>query len=39
MAVISGVIVKGRCIVIHESLKKQVLEKLHVNHMEIKKTN
>ena len=37
MAVIDGVIIKGRHVVIPESLKKQALEQLHVNHMGIEK--
>ena len=38
MAVINGVILKGRHVVIPKSLKKkQALEQLHVNHMGIKK--
>ena len=35
---IDGVILKGRCVVIPESLQKQVLEQLYVNHMGIEKT-
>ena len=38
MAVIDGVIMKGRCIIIPEILKAQMLDKLHVNHMGIEKT-
>ena len=37
MAMISGVILKGKCVVILESLKKQALEQLHVNHKGIEK--
>ena len=37
MAVIYGVILKGICVLIPESLKKQALEQLHVNHMGIEK--
>ena len=38
MAVIDGVILKGRCIVIPESLQRQTLEQLNVNHLGIYKT-
>ena len=38
MAVIDQVILKGRHTVILESLQRQVLEQLHVNHMGIEKT-
>ena len=38
MAVIDGVIMKGRCIVIPEVLQQQVLDQLHINHMGIEKT-
>ena len=38
MALIDGVILKGRHIVIPEPLQRQVLEQLHVNHMGSKKT-
>ena len=37
LAVIDGVVMKDRCIIIPESLKQQVLDQLHVNHMGIKK--
>ena len=37
MEVIDGVILKGRHIIIPESLQKQALEQLHVNHMAIEK--
>ena len=37
MAMINGIIHKGRLVVIPESLNKQALEQLHVNHMGIKK--
>ena len=33
MAIIDGVMLKGRCIVIPTSLKQQVLDQLHTNHM------
>ena len=32
LAVIDGVIPKGRCIIIPDSLKQQVLAQLHTNH-------
>ena len=38
MAVIDGVILKGRHIVIPEALKQQVLDQLHINHMGTEKT-
>ena len=37
LAVIDGIVKKGRCIVIPENQKQQVLHQLHVNHMGIKK--
>ena len=37
MAVIGGITLKGRHVVIPESLQKQALEQLHVNHTGIKK--
>ena len=37
MAVIDGIIMKGRC-VIPEILKTQALDQLHINHMGIHKT-
>ena len=37
LAVIDSVGMKGRCIIIPESLKQQVLDQLHVNHMGIEK--
>ena len=37
MAVIDGVILKGSHTVTPESLQRQALENLHVNHMEIEK--
>ena len=33
MAVINGIIMKGRCVVIPEVLKTQALDQLHINHM------
>ena len=36
--VIDSIILKGRCIVIPNSLKQQVLNQLHTNHMGIEKT-
>ena len=38
LAVIDGVVMKGRCTVNPENLKQQALDQLHVNHMGIKKT-
>ena len=38
MAVIDGVILKGRYTVIPETLQRQALEQFHDNHMGIKKT-
>ena len=38
LAVIDGVVMKGRCIIIPVVLKQQVLDQLHLNHMGIKKT-
>ena len=38
LAVIHGVVIKGRCISIPEMLKHQALDQLHVNHMGIEKT-
>ena len=37
MAVIDGVIMNGRHIIIPEVLKPQVLDQLHINHMGIEK--
>ena len=37
MAVIDGVNMKGRCIIIPKALKEQALDQLHVNHMGIEK--
>ena len=37
MAVIDRIIMKGRHIIIPESLKAQVLDQLHINHMKIEK--
>ena len=39
LAVIDGIILKGRHIVIPNSLKQQVLNQLHTNHMGIEKLN
>ena len=36
LAVIDGVVTKGRCVIVPESLKQQALDQLHVNHMGIK---
>ena len=38
LAVIDGVVMKGRCIIIPQDLKQQVLDQLHLNHMGIEKT-
>ena len=38
LAVIDGIILKGKCIIIPNSLKEQVLNQLHTNHMGIEKT-
>ena len=38
MAVIDGVILKGRHMVIPDTLKKKALEQLHINHMGAEKT-
>ena len=38
LVVIDGVILKGRHIIIPDSLKQQVLTQLHTNHMDIEKT-
>ena len=38
LAVIDGVILKGRCIIIPDSLKQQVLVQLHTNQMGIEKS-
>ena len=35
--VIDGIILKGRCIIIPNSLRQQVLDQLHTNHMGIEK--
>ena len=38
LAVIDGVVMKGRCIIIPAVLKQQVLDQLHLNHIGIEKT-
>ena len=38
LAVIDGIVMKGRHIIIPKVLKQQALDQLHVNHMGIKKT-
>ena len=38
LAVIDGIILKGRCIIMPNSLREQVLNQLHTNHMGIEKT-
>ena len=37
LAVIDGIILKGKCIIIPNSLKEQVLNQLHTNHTGIEK--
>ena len=37
LAVIDSVVMKGRCIIVPESLKQQALDLFHVNHMVIEK--
>ena len=37
LAVIDGVVMKGRCIVVPQDVQKQVLDQLHLNHMGIEK--
>ena len=37
LVVINGIVLKGRCIIIPNSLKQQVLDQLHMNHMDIEK--
>ena len=38
LAVINGIVLKGRHIIIPTSLRQQVLDQLHTNHMGIEKT-
>ena len=38
LAVIDGIILNGKCIIIPNSLKEQVLNQLHTNHMGMEKT-
>ena len=38
LAIIDGVILKGRCIIIPTNLRHQIIEQLHTNHMGIEKT-
>ena len=38
LAVIDGIVMKGRCIIIPKVLKQQTQDQLHVNHMGIEKT-
>ena len=38
LVVIDGIILKGRCIIMPNSLRQQVLDQLHRNHMGIEKT-
>ena len=37
LAIIDGIIFKGKCIIIPNSLKEQVFNQLHTNHMGIEK--
>ena len=37
LAVIDGMVLKGRCIIIPNSLKQPVLDQLHINHIGIEK--
>ena len=37
LAVINNIMLKGRCIIIPNSLRQQVLDQLHINHMGIEK--
>ena len=37
LAVIDGIMLKGKCIIIPNRLKKQVVNQLHTNHMGIEK--
>ena len=39
LAVTGGMVMKGRHIIIPQELKQQVLDQLHINHMDIKKQN
>ena len=39
LAVIDGVVMKGRCIIVPAELKQQVLDQLHLNHISIGKPN
>ena len=38
MAVIEGVVIKGKCMVILKALQQQALKHLNINHMGIEKT-
>ena len=38
LSVIDGIILKGRCTIMPNSLRQQVLNQLHTNHMGIEKT-
>ena len=38
LAVSDGIVLKGMCIIIPNSLRQQVLDQLHINHMGIEKT-
>ena len=37
LAIIDSIVLKGRCIIIPNSVKQQVLDQLHMNHMGIEK--
>ena len=37
LAVIDGVVMKGRCIIVPAEIKQKVLDQLHLNHMGIEK--
>ena len=39
LAVIDGVVMKGRHVIIPQELKQQVLDQLHLNHMCMEKKN
>ena len=39
MAVINGVVIKGKSIVIPKASQQQVLKQVHINHLDIEKLN
>ena len=39
LGVINSVVMKARCIIIPQELRQQVLDQLHLNHMDIEKKN